>query len=79
MTLELRVFRLKKRPNICFFKAAIDNYHQAVAASFMKWIPSTITASANLANPTAPGSSKLGERKSSKVRIGQKFHVLQRE
>ena len=58
-----------------FLKVAIEDYHQAVAASFMKWIPISALAAAGVNLPAeskvvssavaAPGK----HRKSSKVRL----------
>ena len=57
---------------------AIEDYHQAVAASFMKWIPISASAAAGVNLPaeskvvsaaTAAAAASGKNRKSSKVRL----------
>lgn len=68
-------------PNVCFFKVAsssqsvpvsggLSSYHQAVANSFMKWIPNpSLATPASTATPQSPKSrAKAKQRKLSKVR-----------
>ena len=69
------MLRFLCQTTICnFLKVAIEDYHQAVAASFMKWIPISASAAAGVNLPAeskvvsaaaAPGK----HRKSSKVRL----------
>jgi hypothetical protein len=61
---------------ICnFLKVAIEDYHQAVAASFMKWIPISASAAAGVNLPaeskvvSAAAAAPGKHRKSSKVRL----------
>ena len=70
------MLRFLCQTTICnLLKVAIEDYHQAVAASFMKWIPISASAAAGVNLPAeskvvSSGVAAPGKhRKSSKVRL----------